>query len=225
MRILVADDELTSRTALSAIVKKLGHTTVVVSDGAEGWRRYVEEPFGIVVTDWLMPELSGIELARRIRESHERGEHRPPAGYTWVLVVTSLSAREKCLEAFQQGVDDLLVKPIDQAQVTARLSAGQRVIAEHAATKEAAIRGSVAQLQSALGSDDPRLTESFDSLIELYRSQDAYAKARAFLRRQIDLIERSSKGEDPRLAKLKSELSELATRSDPVLAAHGNEGA
>lgn len=216
MHILVADDELTSRTVLSALVRKAGHTPVVVADGAEAWERHRAEPFAIVVTDWLMPNMSGIDLTRVIREAAAGGEVTAAEGYTFVLVVTSLSAREKALEAFEAGVDDLLVKPIDTEQIAARLAAAERIIRGHARTRETSMRNAVEELQSAVGADDPRLVKTIDALVTLYRSQDAYAKARAFLRREIDIIVRARGAEDPHAVRLRTELAELQPVGGPA---------
>jgi len=221
MRILVADDELTSRTALTSIVKRAGHVPVVVEDGQAAWECHAAEPFAIVVTDWLMPKKTGVELARSIREGAAQGAPKAPEGYTFVLVVTSLSAREKALEAFESGVDDLVVKPIDVEQIRARLSAAERIIRGHAATREASIRTVVSELQDVVGADDPRLVESIDSLVSLYRAQDAHAKARAFLRREIAILERARGAGDPRAGRLKAELAELQRTTEPLLDARG----
>jgi len=209
MRVLVVDDELTSRTALAAVVEQLGHTPVVATDGREGWEQHVRAPFPVVLTDWLMPQMTGLELTQRVRSAAIDGSAKPTEGYTFVLAVTALSARERALEAFESGVDELVAKPIDVARIRASVTVAARIAAAHAATKEDSIRASVCDLQAAVGANDPRLLESLDALVALYRSQDAHAKARAFLRREVDIIRRAFGSGHPRLPALLAQLAAL----------------
>ena len=82
MRILVADDDATSRLAARAIVHSLGHECHSVSDGAEAWEAFRSSPHDVVLSDLMMPGLTGLELCRNIR-SHPSGPS------TYVVLVTS----------------------------------------------------------------------------------------------------------------------------------------
>ena len=67
MRVLVADDEATSRLVVRAAVQKLGHECLIAEDGDRAWTLLQESPVDVLVTDWMMPGLDGPELCRRIR--------------------------------------------------------------------------------------------------------------------------------------------------------------
>ncbi|MBI3206317.1 MAG: response regulator [Myxococcales bacterium] len=203
------DDELTSRKALAAIVAQLGHAVVVAHDGRAAWEQHCRSPFPVVLTDWMMPEMSGLELTQRVRSAALEGTTKPAEGYTFVLVVTALSERERALEAFEAGVDELVTKPIDAERIRAGVGVAARIAGGLASAKEAGIRRSVGDLQAAVGANDPRLLESLDALVALYRSQDAHAKARAFLRREVAIVRHAFGPHHPRLKSLLAQLGEL----------------
>ena len=82
MKILIVDDELVSRKKMDLLVRSLGHETLVASDGVEGWEAWKKERARMVITDWMMPRMDGLELCRRIREA-ERSQ------YIYIIMVTS----------------------------------------------------------------------------------------------------------------------------------------
>jgi diguanylate cyclase (GGDEF)-like protein len=124
MRILVADDEATSRRILHAIVTKLGHDCIVAEDGIIAWQLLSSQPIDVLLTDWMMPGLNGPDLCRRVRE--ERDGH-----YTYTVLVTGLRERAQVLEGMNAGADDYLTKPVDPFDVETRLVAASRVTALH----------------------------------------------------------------------------------------------
>ena len=69
MRILIADDDATSRVVLTAVVSKLGHDCLITSDGTSAWERLLTQPVDVLLTDWMMPGLDGPELCARVRKS------------------------------------------------------------------------------------------------------------------------------------------------------------
>jgi len=69
MKILIVDDELVSRKKMDLLVRSLGYETVVASDGVEGWEAWKKERTRMVITDWMMPRMDGLELCRKIREA------------------------------------------------------------------------------------------------------------------------------------------------------------
>ena len=72
MRILVADDVAVNRFLLASTLERWGHSVVSVADGVEAWEALQKEQFSFVVSDWMMPRMSGVELCRRIRTAHSR---------------------------------------------------------------------------------------------------------------------------------------------------------
>jgi diguanylate cyclase (GGDEF)-like protein len=125
MRILIADDEVTSRLELLAIASKLGHQCLVATDGTQAWELLATEQIDVLLTDWMMPGIEGPELCRRARE--ELGENH----YLYVVMITVLGQQDKELDGMGAGADDYLIKPIDPFAVRTRLVAAERVTALH----------------------------------------------------------------------------------------------
>jgi two-component system chemotaxis response regulator CheY len=125
MRILIADDDVTSRLELLAIASKLGHQCHAATDGSSAWEVLAREQVDVLLTDWMMPGIEGPELCRRARD--ELGDDR----YIYIVVITVLGHQEKVLDGMGAGADDYLVKPIDPFAVRTRLVAAERVTALH----------------------------------------------------------------------------------------------
>src|SRR5262249_7991660 len=89
--------------------------------GGEGWRVFEGGELRIVISDWMMPEMDGLELIRHIRAC------RHP-GYVYAILLTSRSHKEDLVEGMESGADDFLTKPFDRDELRVRLRAGQRVI-------------------------------------------------------------------------------------------------
>lgn len=140
MRVLIADDEPVNRMVLSRKLRQWGHEPVLAEDGAQAWAMMQAEPFRMVITDWMMPELDGIELTRRIRSS-------PLGGYTYVLLLTARSGVEAVVEGIEAGADDFVTKPFQMEELRARLRSGERVL----------------QLESDLAEHNRRLTQAYAS--------------------------------------------------------------
>jgi two-component system chemotaxis response regulator CheY len=124
MRTLVADDDLISRTTAQMAVELLGHDCHAVKDGAEAWDVFQSWRPDVVLSDWTMPGLSGIELCQNIRA-------RAAVGYTYFVMVSGHGGFEKILEGMDAGADDYLVKPLDPCELEARLIAADRVTSLH----------------------------------------------------------------------------------------------
>lgn len=125
MRVLVADDDPVSRTMVQVAVSQLGHECITAGDGKEAWHLFGRAGADLVVTDWMMPSMDGLELSRRIRD-HD-GE-----GYTYIILVTTLDQRDSVRAGIGAGADDYLVKPLDPFDLETRLIVAQRVTSLHA---------------------------------------------------------------------------------------------
>lgn len=102
-KVLVVDDSGTMRKIIIRSLNAVGFTDVQeASDGNEGFAAFQRQPFGLVMTDWNMPNKSGIELTREIRAS---GSKVP------IFMVTTEGEKARVLEAIQAGITDYLVKP------------------------------------------------------------------------------------------------------------------
>lgn len=121
MRILVAEDDPVSSLILISKLKRLGHEVIAAQDGGKAWDAYRLSAPDLVITDWMMPTVDGLELCRLIR-AHER------LSYTYVIMLTALGGKESYLEGMNAGADDFVTKPVDSEGLKARLRVAERVL-------------------------------------------------------------------------------------------------
>jgi type IV pilus assembly protein PilB len=125
LRILIVEDDAVSRTVLVRTVEKLGHECLVAEDGLEALRMYESTPeVDVIISDWMMPNMDGLELCRRVRSLDREG-------YTFFIFLTALGGREHLLEGMQAGADEYLTKPLDMDQLRVKLIAASRVTSLH----------------------------------------------------------------------------------------------
>lgn len=124
MKILLADDEPTSLLIAQTVIQGLGHECQTVTDGAQAWDVFQACRPDVVISDWMMPGLTGVELCHRIRL-------RTAGNCTYFIMVTSHGVHAQIVEGMRAGADDYLVKPLDPDDLEIRLIAAARVTAEH----------------------------------------------------------------------------------------------
>ncbi len=124
MKILIADDDTTSRLLLGATLKKFGHDVTAVEDGLQALACWRQEQPSLIISDWMMPGLDGLELCRLIRAE-------PALQYTYVMLLTSLGGKGRYLDGMQAGADDFISKPYDEELLAARLQVAERILALH----------------------------------------------------------------------------------------------
>ena len=132
MNILVVEDDAISGLVLTTALEDLGHTVTLRGDGEEAWDFLERERrtgnaldgnvFEMVITDWMMPRMDGVELCRRIRASRD-------TGYVYVILLTVKGLPEERMEALEAGADDFLIKPLDPAELVARMEVARRILA------------------------------------------------------------------------------------------------
>lgn len=121
VRVLVVDDDAGMRAILKAMLSGAGHEVFEATDGRQAFEMALEIQPQIMIVDWLMPTMDGIELTRSMRQTKiGRG--------VYILILTGLEEDDKLVEAFEAGVDDFMSKPLKPRLLAARLRAGQRVI-------------------------------------------------------------------------------------------------
>lgn len=121
LRVLVVDDDKSMQALLRTLLVHAGYQVFEASDGQEGFEKALEVRPQILITDWLMPQMDGVELTRALRQTK--------LGRTiYIIILTALEAEEKLVEAFDAGVDDFMSKPLKSRVLGARLRAGQRVV-------------------------------------------------------------------------------------------------
>jgi diguanylate cyclase (GGDEF)-like protein len=122
MKILIADDEIVSRRRLQALLTTWGHEVVSAEDGSAAFDSLkAPDAPRIVLLDWMMPGMNGVDVCRAIRSER-------PEPYTYMLLLTAKDAKEHIVEGLESGADDYLVKPWDSDELKARLRTGQRIL-------------------------------------------------------------------------------------------------
>jgi CheY-like chemotaxis protein len=121
--IIIAEDDLVSRTLISNLVEKWGFKAVVTQDGHEAMKALrAEQGPALAILDWMMPDMDGLQVCRRIRESGKM---------VYVIMLTSLGTKENIVEGLHAGADDYLIKPFDKNELLARIQVGFRILELH----------------------------------------------------------------------------------------------
>jgi len=121
MNILIADDDPVTLKLLSARLGAWHHTVHQAADGNTAWETIRSTPIDIVVSDWMMPGLDGLQLCRRIRDRHD-------AGYIYLILVSTQDSKANIVRGLESGVDDYITKPIDMEALRARIEIGVRIV-------------------------------------------------------------------------------------------------
>ncbi len=124
-RILIAEDDPATRFMLQYILQNQGYEVTAVEDGEKAWECLSShEAPRMAILDWLMPGLDGLEVCRRVRAAQKES-------YTYLMLLTARDRREDILSGLEAGADDYIVKPIDAAQMQARLNGARRILHLH----------------------------------------------------------------------------------------------
>jgi DNA-binding response OmpR family regulator len=122
MRILVADDDASVRGVLVDFLQEWGMEVVACVDGSSAWQEMQkEDPPRLVILDWTMPGISGLELCSRLRSRQDRR-------FTYIIFLTGRSATRDMVEGLAAGADDYLSKPFEETELSARIQVGVRVV-------------------------------------------------------------------------------------------------
>jgi DNA-binding response OmpR family regulator len=128
MRVLIAEDSLMARRVLYEAVEFLGHECLQAEDGEAAWTLYEAHGADVIISDWVMPQVDGLELCRRVRAQPHASLAAP---YTYFIFLTVFEDKRHVVAAMEAGADDYLTKPLDPADLQARLIAAERVTALH----------------------------------------------------------------------------------------------
>lgn len=122
MRILIAEDDPVSRLVLTTNLVNWGHEVVTAVNGLEAWRASQEDDAPrLAIFDWMMPELEGPEVCRRIREL-------PATIPPYIILLTARQGAKEVVEGMQAGADDYLTKPYHRDELRVRVQVGVRMI-------------------------------------------------------------------------------------------------
>jgi diguanylate cyclase (GGDEF)-like protein len=120
--VLVAEDDPMFRKILQSWLQSWDYKVVVATNGTEAWNILQQEhPPDLLILDWVMPGIDGMELCRRIRG-------KKSASYQYILIVTANDARQDVVRGLEAGADDYLTKPFDKGELRARLRVGTRIL-------------------------------------------------------------------------------------------------
>lgn len=121
-RVLVAEDDERTRTALVFLLQRHGYEVKVAPDGKAAFEIMIApDPPHIALLDWEMPGLDGLHVSRGVRTL-------PADRYTYIIMLTGRDNPKDMLTAFDAGVDDFLSKPVDTSELLARMRCGERII-------------------------------------------------------------------------------------------------
>ncbi len=122
MRILIAEDDPTSRAMLATVLDKAGYEVVEAPHGTEAWRQ-LQQPDGprLAILDWGMPGMDGLELIRQVRSL-------PAEQRTYLIMLTIRDDKTDVTAALEAGADDYVAKPFDPGELLARIQVGCRLL-------------------------------------------------------------------------------------------------
>ena len=122
MRILIAEDDFTSRTLLAGVLKKEGHDVTATVNGAKAWHA-MQQPDAprLVIFDWIMPEMNGLEVVRLVRDLPTE---QPP----YIIMLTIKGEKADIVTGLKAGANDYLAKPFDPGELHARVEVGRRMV-------------------------------------------------------------------------------------------------
>ena len=153
-RVLVVDDSRAQRMLLASLLRRWGHEVVDCGTAEAALSAALDPTVDLVISDWVMPGLTGPEFCRHIRTNRR-------AGYAYVILLTSKTGDAALSEGLEAGADDFLTKPVRPPELRARLNAGARIVA----------------MQRDLVGKNRLLTDALGELRTLYDALDAGLRA------------------------------------------------
>ena len=164
MRVLIVDDDPTNRHLLSAMLSSTRHEFDEAPDGKTAWDKIQKETINLVITDWMMPDMDGVELIDNIRKANF-------PHYIYIILLTARSAKADIVTGLEAGADDYLVKPFDLDELRARVNIANRII-----DLERRLRESLDRMQKMASHDS--LTDLFNRRALYDISENELARAR-----------------------------------------------
>lgn len=122
MKILIAEDDPVSVKILQFTLEHWGHEVVCAANGNEAWQHFDAAPVRLIISDWMMPGLDGLELCRQVRA-------RPKTEYTYFILLTAINTGgDNLRKAMTAGIDDFMAKPLDREAIDMRLRVAERIL-------------------------------------------------------------------------------------------------
>ncbi len=148
-KVLVVDDSKAQRKVLSLQLNRWGFEVTEAASGEEAMALVAAQDFGLVLSDWMMPGMSGLDFCKEFRAL-------PREGYSYFILLTSKSEKTEIADGLENGADDFLSKPVNFDELRARLRAGQRILS----------------MQSELVEKNRMIGATLDELQKIYDSLD-----------------------------------------------------
>jgi two-component system chemotaxis response regulator CheY len=124
LRVLVVDDSPVYRRLVEHALESNPYSLLFAKSGREALELFARHLPAIVITDWMMPDLSGLDLCQRLRSDAHHG-------YTYIILLTSIAEKDNVIKGLAAGADDYLTKPFDPGELLARIGVGRRIIDLH----------------------------------------------------------------------------------------------
>ena len=120
MDILIVEDDFISRNILKKMLAEMGQSVIEAENGQEGWEILKSRNIKLVISDWMMPGMNGLDLCKKIRSASFKE-------YIYVIMLTAKDRRADLMEVFSAGADDYIPKPFDPEELRARVMTGRSV--------------------------------------------------------------------------------------------------
>lgn len=147
MRILISEDNVTSRTLLARVLKNIGHEVMETARGTDAWEK-LQDPDAprLAILDWMMPEMDGLEVIRQVRALQT---DRPP----YLIMLTAKGEKADIIAGLEAGASDYLTKPFNAGELRARVEVGRRMIEmqDVLADKVEELRKAIEQIRTLRG--------------------------------------------------------------------------
>lgn len=122
MKILIAEDDLTSHHVLKTVLEKWDYEVLSTYNGREAWEMLQQDKnIRLAVLDWMMPEMDGVELIGKIRAAKDFKS-------MYIILLTAMGQREDIIAGLEAGANDYITKPFDRNELRARIKVGERVV-------------------------------------------------------------------------------------------------